>query len=329
MKKSKSVILAEDLKDENETDKRRGRITRAWARFLAQKQDSTLNVATAVDFGRMNWNADALNARNFQIPFFSRYKATEEGRLKKVAGRVSGKAILLDGEPAHELLNLAKPRNCSALVLGTHGFTGAKRLFLGSVAEEIIRHADVPTFVVGPKVQDLERMPPSGKSMNIILATDMGRGSRAAESYAIEFAKKSGAKIILVHCVYQGQDPMLQMALNSAEGARAVGQVFDQLLKDARTAVKRKCERLRAQGIECESVVDTRSVFSYRSVLKAADKFKGDMIVMGTHGRTLFGKAFFGSTTRQTILLAPCPVLVVKSYTQGQVPSAKARDLTA
>jgi nucleotide-binding universal stress UspA family protein len=36
------------------------------------------------------------------------------------------------------------------VVMGTHGRTGVKRFFMGSVAENVVRHSPVPVFLVRP-----------------------------------------------------------------------------------------------------------------------------------------------------------------------------------
>lgn len=47
-----------------------------------------------------------------------------------------------------ELLDLAGREQVDLIVLGTHGRTGLARAVLGSVAEEVLRHADIPVLVV-------------------------------------------------------------------------------------------------------------------------------------------------------------------------------------
>lgn len=46
-------------------------------------------------------------------------------------------------------------------------------------------------------------------------------------------------------------------------------------------------------------------------ILKAATTLAADLIVMATHGRTGFSRAFFGSIAEDVLREAPCPVLTV------------------
>lgn len=52
------------------------------------------------------------------------------------------------GKPAEEILHVARDEGVDLIVMGTHGRTGLRHLLLGSVAEEVTRHAPCPVFTV-------------------------------------------------------------------------------------------------------------------------------------------------------------------------------------
>jgi len=56
-----------------------------------------------------------------------------------------------EGDPATEILRLAREINANLIALGTHGRTGLERLLMGSVAEQVMRQATCPVLTVkGP-----------------------------------------------------------------------------------------------------------------------------------------------------------------------------------
>ena len=57
------------------------------------------------------------------------------------------------GVPFDEIVRFAKRQDADAIVMGTHGRTGLKRLFLGSVAESVLREASCPVIVVRERVK--------------------------------------------------------------------------------------------------------------------------------------------------------------------------------
>jgi universal stress protein A len=59
--------------------------------------------------------------------------------------------VLLEGDPASEILRAANSYNCDLIVMGTHGRGGLSRLVMGSVAEVVSRKAECPVLTVRTK----------------------------------------------------------------------------------------------------------------------------------------------------------------------------------
>ena len=69
-------------------------------------------------------------------------------KLAKESGIPHAGIVLADGDPAEEILRVAKENKCDVIVLGTHGRRGIGRLVMGSVAEQVLRRADCPVLTV-------------------------------------------------------------------------------------------------------------------------------------------------------------------------------------
>ena len=48
----------------------------------------------------------------------------------------------------------AKEHSCDVIAMSTQGYSGLKRLFLGSTAEEVLRHAEVPVLCLPPAASE-------------------------------------------------------------------------------------------------------------------------------------------------------------------------------
>ncbi|HET9029785.1 MAG TPA: universal stress protein [Candidatus Aquilonibacter sp.] len=53
-----------------------------------------------------------------------------------------------EGDAVEEILSIAKTQHADLIAIGTHGRRGISRIFLGSVAEGVLRKSDVPVLVV-------------------------------------------------------------------------------------------------------------------------------------------------------------------------------------
>jgi nucleotide-binding universal stress UspA family protein len=52
------------------------------------------------------------------------------------------------GNPHDDILTYAEAHEIDLIVMGTHGRTGVKRALLGSVTEDVVRHAEIPVLTV-------------------------------------------------------------------------------------------------------------------------------------------------------------------------------------
>lgn len=76
---------------------------------------------------------------------------TAERRLRAIKPGSKGVQFehrLVRGEPAREILRLAKDENADLIVMGTHGRTGMLRALMGSVAEQVVRNAACPVLTL-------------------------------------------------------------------------------------------------------------------------------------------------------------------------------------
>jgi nucleotide-binding universal stress UspA family protein len=65
-----------------------------------------------------------------------------------IDGVVSTRVHVAGGIPARDIVEFAEERGTDMIVIATHGLTGLKRLFLGSVTERVVRMAPCPVLTV-------------------------------------------------------------------------------------------------------------------------------------------------------------------------------------
>lgn len=152
-------------------------------------------------------------------------------------------------------------------------------------------------------------------------------GSQLAESvlpYAEKLARPSGAVVILTRAVAIGEtlDP-----LDSPEGADAATTAGVSALRytvvgldsaAARSAVAEANEylttiaqRLRERGLSVKTVVAVGDPADV--LLETARTRHADLILLGTHGRSGFGRWLYGSVAEAVLSKSPIPILLVHS----------------
>lgn len=134
---------------------------------------------------------------------------------------------------------------------------------------------------------------------NILFATDFSAASDAAAPIATQIARRYGAKIYGVHV--NPADPYVAAA---PEAWTAMAEAAERAAKEA---AGRLDEQL--QGIEHEVVIAEGKIWEVMSDLIKQKEI--DLVVLGTRGRTGFGKTLLGSVAEQILRQSPCPVLTV------------------
>ncbi|MDP2931977.1 MAG: universal stress protein [Chloroflexota bacterium] len=78
-----------------------------------------------------------------------KYAAEVVEKLKKDG--VAAEAVLVNGEPAEQILDYARKNQVDLIVMSTHGRSGISRWVMGSVADRVVRHAAIPVFLISPQ----------------------------------------------------------------------------------------------------------------------------------------------------------------------------------
>jgi nucleotide-binding universal stress UspA family protein len=135
---------------------------------------------------------------------------------------------------------------------------------------------------------------------NILLATDFSPASETALHFSLSIAKRYHARIFLAHVV---NPPTLKL------GGDALQRAVNDAWREAHTTMTDQLIAGRLEGIENHVAVVTGD--TWEELSKMIDKFKIDLLVVGTKGRTGVMKVLLGSTAESIFRQAPCPVLTV------------------
>jgi nucleotide-binding universal stress UspA family protein len=218
---------------------------------------------------------------------------------------------LLAGEAVPEILWLAKEIRCDFIVMGTQGQTGLARLLMGSVAEQVVRHAPCPVVAVklpsseassatGAPAESADPIPAAMPIRAVLHPTDFSERCEAAFRVACSLAEDHAARVIVVHVPEPVTPPSGMAPVPPVpEGQR--GGLEERLSRFQLSAPEVRVEWRVVDGEPASGIVS------------AARATAADLIVMGTHGRTGLGRLLTGSVAESVLRTAPCPVVTVKT----------------
>ncbi|MDP2794532.1 MAG: universal stress protein [Sulfurisoma sp.] len=200
------------------------------------------------------------------------------------------------GHVHEEIVRHAEAVDAGLVVLGAHGGSFVRELFLGSTAEKALRKLSRPVLIV--------RREPRGPYRNVLVPVDFSEPSRRAAQMALRIAPQAG--ITLLHAF---EVPF--------EGKLRFAGVSDETIQSCRAEAREQANSAMRQfvsGLESGADRVSHSVeFGYApSVIREkAETIEPDLIVMGKHGQSEWEDTLFGSVTKHVIREAGCDVLVV------------------
>lgn len=204
------------------------------------------------------------------------------------------------GVTADEILAIAEEKSADLIVIGSRSRNMVRRIFLGSVAREVIRKTRIPLL--------LEWIEPTAEATaarceavcreslrHLILATDFSRHALAAEHAAVSLAPKAGR----ADCVH-----VLTEAARYATPALPVM---------AKAALADILARIQANGGKGEAMLaDCRPSEGVAEAIAAMARERDcSLIVVGKRGQSPVESMIIGSTAAKLCEIAGRPVLMV------------------
>lgn len=205
--------------------------------------------------------------------------------------------VLRSRSAAGSILDFITEEKFDLVVMGTHGRTGARHLFLGSVAEKVARLSPVPVFTTHKdmEIRGIRR---------ILVPVDFSDFSKTLVNSALEIGRVFDARVHLLHVLER-------LTVTSFRWMSENVWPYFRMDEDLRGRVTGMLRDLVGIPDDPRLVYDVvKAPHAYEAVVNYAGSQGVDLIVMGTRGFSKFDYFWlWGSTAERVLRLAPCPVL--------------------
>lgn len=199
--------------------------------------------------------------------------------------------LMAEGDVAECVFECASARHIDLIVLGTHGRKGFSKAIVGSVAERIFRHSEVPVLTIGPYAHNLALAHPK----RLLVPIDFTAATQHAAKYACALAREHQSELVLLHVIDQ-------LPKGAMAGSECLQHRVEQRLTELMSC-EEKPQHLR---------VMTKVGKIVPSVLDAASELDADMLVLGVHTYPRLLDHLRLQNAYELVRQAPCPVLTVR-----------------
>ncbi|WP_053970487.1 universal stress protein [Mangrovimonas sp. ST2L15] len=197
----------------------------------------------------------------------------------------------LDGITVHETVdfnqnfaevsNVAKEKGADLIVMGSHGSSGFKEMFIGSNAEKVVRTSEIPVLVIKNQHDSFE-------VNDFVFASDFKNDNKETYKQATKLARMFDAKIHLL---------LVNTASNFQTTIKAHDRIHDFISEDT-------FENYTINIYNDETIE--------KGILNFSREIKADLIGISTHGRQGIAHFFNSSISEDLVNHAKRPVMTFK-----------------
>ncbi|OGQ15255.1 MAG: hypothetical protein A2979_05480 [Deltaproteobacteria bacterium RIFCSPLOWO2_01_FULL_45_74] len=185
------------------------------------------------------------------------------------------------GQTIPTILRIIQKEKPDLVIVGTHGRKGLKHIFLGSVAENVVRYSPVPVLIA----KRPPNLPPK-KIRGVLIPTDFSKFTEEALLLGVHLSKQVECNLTLAHVIG-----------------------FSDHAKKAKRTAMRKLQSIitRHRSLKIEPYISMGPVVD--EISKAAKRTDSDIILIPTHGHTGLSHLLMGSVAELVVRYSPVNVL--------------------
>tara|TARA_B100000378_G_scaffold206253_1_gene169528 strand:- start:33916 stop:34743 length:828 start_codon:yes stop_codon:yes gene_type:complete len=179
------------------------------------------------------------------------------------------------------ITEFAKNNQCELIIMGSHGSSGFREMFIGSNTEKVVRQSEIPVLVIKEESQafNVEKF---------IFATDTEIDNRKTLLKAVEFSNLFEAELHLLF-------------VNTPNNFTTTKQAYADLGEFLQEMNLNNIKKHIYNDISVE-----------KGILNFAEKINADLIGISTHGRKGLAHFFNGSISEDLVNHAKRPVVTFK-----------------
>jgi nucleotide-binding universal stress UspA family protein len=259
-----------------------------FASFLAKNAECQLTLIYVDEYekssiGFFEKDEQSINEHHEFVSGFAQGKFAEIIKQEGLAPERTAMLVRF-GTAYHEIIEVAEENRFSLVVIATEGLGRSSPHLIGRTSERVVRLCRTPVMTVKPR--ELQQ---AWKMETILCPTDFSEYSNFAIPYAVSIARNYGAKIILLHVTGL-----------TVQHPEALLQKFPDPRFYHDDADKIQIERIVGRDVEPEN-----------TIVRLAEEYQIDLIVIGTHGARGMRRVQIGNTVEEVVRRTASPVLTI------------------
>ena len=180
-----------------------------------------------------------------------------------------------------DIIKICKQHDIDMIVMGSHGASGLKEMFIGSNTEKVVRSSDIPVLVIKNHHEEFD-------VNSFVFASDFKNDNKETYKQATEFASLFNAKLHLV---------MVNTANRFITTAKAENRIH---------------KFIEGNDFKNYDITIYNDITVEQGILNFSQNINADLIGISTHGRQGIAHFLNGSISEDLVNHAKRPVITFK-----------------
>jgi nucleotide-binding universal stress UspA family protein len=207
---------------------------------------------------------------------------------------------------ANSIVQHSKELGVDLIVMCAHGQSGLQKRIFGNIAQEVLTMGDVPVLLLSP---EKELMTESCNCQRILVPLDGDPDHEAGLDMAVELSQTCRASLHLVMVIPELYTLPGEQAASAVLLPTATSALLDMDCEEGELYLAGLMGKLLDKQIPVTGEVQRGD--PAKQIVRVAEEFQADMIILGTHSKTASDAFWSGSVTPKIATQTHLPLLLV------------------
>jgi nucleotide-binding universal stress UspA family protein len=227
------------------------------------------------------------------------------------------KRILLEGQPAHRIVEFVHSHNVDLITLSSHGKKGLSAWNVSSVVHKIIWRSRVSTMIVRA-YQPMDAHSKDLQYQRLLVPLDGSQRAECALPVANALARLHDSELLLAHVVCRPEMPR-RVPLTQEE-LELLKRIEDRNQQEAARYLE-QLQSSMAGNVQIRLLISEGAAMSLHELV---EREKADLVVLSGHGYSGKTKWPYGGVTNSFIQYGTTPLLIVQDLPPEEVEPTEA-----
>lgn len=215
---------------------------------------------------------------------------------------------ILEGKPAESIEEFCNKNAMDLVVMSTHGYSGLKRLLMGSVTKKMLHNSTLPILAISPQIPDDFDF---SAVKQILAPVDIYAPSNRAIESAVSLAKALNIPITLLHSL--SEDHEWAGLYADTYGLAGITRSYDTFVKEesqkASLILKDLANTLKTKHDSIQIDIAIKNGVPEDDIRESAQGGK-TVVAMQTHVDSTLDRILLGSVTERSLQGIESPILL-------------------